>query len=150
MELQTTVTDADKVDQLSGKKDLFSMPVPNLGFEIPHFCKIGLTLGYQIGFSTVFFGSSTTVLGATSSLPDDAVAFIDLKHHDKSSFTGFEGAAFKPIADITAFSSNLKLAVFTQADIMFGIDFDKIEKMDVELNLKLPQLSTTLSAGYRK
>lgn len=149
MELQAKVTNTEKIDTLSDKKDLFSVPVPDLGFEIPHFLKLGVTLAYQIGFSTKIAGSATVVLGATSSLPDDAIVTVDLIENDKCSWSGFEGAALEPVFDVTALSGTVQFAVFTQADIRFGIDIHK-EKAGVELNLKLPQLSTTYAAGYSK
>ena len=150
MELQAQVTYNYDVAPLSGKIELFSMPVPDLGFEIKHLCKFGVTLAYQIAFQTKLLGSATLVFGATSSLPDDAIISIDLKNHDNTTRTGFEGAALHPVFDITALTSSLKFAVFTQADIAFGIDLHKVGKLDVELNLKIPQLSYIANAGFRK
>lgn len=150
MELKAQVTYNHDVEPLSGKKELFSMPVPDLGFEIEHLCKFGVTLAYQVGFQTRLLGSATVVFGATSSLPDDAIITIDLKNHDSTTRTGFEGAALLPVFDITALTSSVKFAVFTQADIAFGIELHKIGKLDVELNLKIPQLSVIANAGFRK
>ena len=150
MELQAMTTNTEKIEHLSKKKDLFTYPVPDLGFEIKHVCKVGVTLNYQIGFSTKFLGSNTIVFGATSSLPDDAVIRIDLMAQDKATHSGFEGAALHPLFDVKAVSNSVKFAVFTQADIQVGIDIHKIGRMDVELNLKIPQLSHTVTAGYSK
>ena len=150
MELQAAITWTEKVQDLSGKKDLFSFPVPDLGFEIPHLCKVGVTLNYQIGFSTKFMQSETIVFGATASLPDDAVLTIDLQNRDKATHSGFENAVFRPILDLKSMTSTVKFAVFTQADISFGIDLKWIERADVELSLKIPQLATTIAAGYSK
>ena len=147
MELQAKVTKTKKIDSLSGKKDLFSMPVPDLGFDIPHFLKLGLTVAYQIGYSTKMAGSATIIFGATSSLPDDAIITLDLLDNDKCSWSGFDGAVLDPVFDVTALSGTVQLAVFTQADLRFGIEIHE-EKAGVELNLKLPQLSTTYAGGY--
>lgn len=150
MELQAKVTRTDKLDEYSNKKELASMAVPELGIDIPHVLKLGVTLAYQIGYSTKVMGSATVILGATSSLPDDAIITIDLIDPDKSSWSGFEGAALVPIFDVTELSASVQFAVFSQADMSFGIEIPEHAKADVELNLKLPQLSTTYAAGYSK
>ena len=150
LEVKAVVTNTEKVEELSGKEELWSMPVPELGFEIPHLCKVGLTLAYQVGFSTKLMGSATVVFGATSSLPDDAIITVDLKDHEKTSHSGFDGAALLPVFDIPALSSSVKFALYTQADMAFGIQLEKIGKLDAELNLKIPQLSTTINAGFSK
>lgn len=144
------VTNTEKLEDISGKKELWSMAVPDLGIDIPHILKLGVTLAYQIGFQTKLLGSATFVLGATSSLPDDAIITLDLMDHEKSSASGFEGAALIPIFDATALSTSVQVAVFTQADIAFGIEIEGYDKADIELNLKIPQLSTTLTAGFSK
>lgn len=150
MELQAQITNTEKVEEWSHKKELWVFPVPDLGFAIQHLGEIGLTLAYQIGYSTKVSGSATVVFGATSSLPDDAVISINLKDHEKSSHRGLDGYVLQPILDVKAITGTVKFAVFTQADIRFGIDLEKIGRSDVELNLKIPQLSKTISAGYSK
>ena len=150
LELQAVVTYVEKIEPLSGTKELYSAPVPDLGFEIPHLCKLGVTVAYQIGFKTLLMGSATVVLGATSSLPDDAILTVDLLDHERSSSVGFENAALRPIYDVSALSSTVKFSVFTQADLAFGLEINEVGKADVELNLKLPQVSTTINGGYRK
>ncbi|KAL9063938.1 MAG: hypothetical protein Q9161_009191 [Pseudevernia consocians] len=150
MELQAKVTRTDKLDTFSDKKELASMAVPELGIDIPKILKFGVTLAYQIGYSTKLMGSATVILGATSSLPDGAIITIDLKDPDKSSWSGFEDAALVPIFDVTDLSASVQFAVFTQADMSFGIEIPEHAKADVELNLKLPQLSATYAAGYKE
>ena len=150
MELQAKVTRTDKLDTFSDKKELASMAVPELGIDIPKILKFGVTLAYQIGYSTKLMGSATVILGATSSLPDGAIITIDLKDPEKSSWSGFEDAALVPIFDFTDLSASVQFAVFTQADMSFGIEIPEHAKADVELNLKLPQLSATYAAGYSK
>lgn len=150
MEVKATITYVDQVEPLSGKQELFSVPVPDLGFEIEHLCKFGVTLAYQVGFSTKLYGSATVLFGATSSLPDDAIITIDLMNRDSTTRSGFENVALLPIIDIPAISTTVKFAVFTQADIAFGIELHKVGKFDVELNLKIPQFSVTANAGFGK
>ena len=161
MELQASITQTETVDPLSGKKqrkieemtgkeDLISYPIPDLAFQIKHLCEVGVFLKYQIGYSTKLLGTETMVFGATSSLPDDAIIFIDLVDPPMSYHRGFEMASLEPIFDITAITASIKFAVFTQADLVFELDLAHIGKMDVELNLKIPQLATTISAGYSK
>ena len=92
-----------KLETLSDSEDLWTMPVPELGFEIPDLCKIGLTLSYTVGYATRLLGSATMVLGVTSSISGDALSFIDPKSHHKCQFTGFERAASETIFDATLF-----------------------------------------------
>ena len=160
MVLQAKMTYTEKIGKFSDAKksedtkDLFSVPVPDLGFEIPKVLKLGLTLSYQIGYSTKVAGSGTVKLGATASLPDNAVAIADLKgaldHEDKSTWSGWEGARLEPIFDVTELQATAQFAVFTQIDLAFGIEITKKDKLAAELNLKIPQLSTTFAAGYSK
>ena len=160
MVLQAKMTYTEKIDSFSDAqksedtKDLFSVPIPDLGVEIPKVLKLGLTVSYQIGYQTKVAGSGTVKLGATASLPDDAVAFADLKgamdHDDKSTWSGFEGANVEPIFDVSELTATAKFAVFTQIDVAFGIEIEKDTKLAAELNLKIPQLSTTFAAGYSK
>ena len=151
IELEAVITNTGKIEEWSNKKELWTYPVPDLGFSIKHLCTVGLTLQYQIGYSTKVLGSATLVLGATSSLPDNAFIFIDLLNHDKISHSGFEGHVLQPIFDVKALSASVKFAVFSQADMVFDIELHHLEKKyGVELNLKIPQLSTTANAGYSK
>ena len=148
LQLQAAITKIQKIEQMSNTKELFSAPVPELGIELPHIFKLGLTFAYQVGFSTKVSGTATVIFGATASIPDDAVVTVDLNNPHKSSWTGFEGADVSPVFDVTGLSANVKFAVFSQADLAFGIDLHDKARFDVELNLKIPQLSTTISAGY--
>ena len=151
MELQAAVTYNQKVDDLSGKAELFSYPVPDLGFEIKEFVEVGVTLHYQIGYSTKVMGSTTVIFGATSSLPDDALITLDVLDRDKATHSGFEGAALHPLFDVSALSASVKFAVYTQADIAIGINLKHFEKKaDVEVSLRIPHVATTVNAGYSK
>ena len=160
MVLQAKMTYTEKIGKFSDAqktedtKDLFSIPVPDLGFEIPKVLKLGLTLSYQIGYQTKVAGSGTVKLGATASLPDNAVAIADLKGawdgNDKSTWSGWDGARLEPIFDVTELQATAQFAVFTQVDLAFGIEITDKDKLAAELNLKLPQLSTTFAAGYSK
>ena len=160
MVLQAKMTYTEKIGKFSDAKksedtkDLWSVPVPDLGFEIPKVLKLGLTLSYQIGYSTKVAGSGTVKLGATASLPDEAIAIADLKgaldHEDQSTWSGWEGARLEPIFDVTELQATAQFAVFTQIDLAFGIEITKKDKLAAELNLKIPQLSTTFAAGYSK
>ena len=162
MELQAKMTYTEKIGKFSGAKksentkDLFSVPVPDLGFEIPKVLKLGLTLSYQIGYQTKVAGSGTVKFGATASLPDEAIAIADLKgaldHEgkDKSTWSGWDGATLDPIFDVTELQATAQFAVFTQVDLAFGIELVEKAKLAAELNLKIPQLSTTFAAGYSK
>ena len=150
MELQVTAIETKKIDEYSDKKELFSYPIPDLGFEIKHLCTVGAVVKYQIGYYTKLLGTATLVVGADSKIPDDALITIDLLNEDHFSVTGFDGPLWKPVFDIKELTASLKFAVFTQADLAFEIELHHIGKWAVELNLKIPQLSATATGGYSK
>ena len=148
MVLRAKTTYTEKMDELSDKIELFSMPIPDLGFEIKHLCKIGLTIAYLVGFNTKIAGSMTTEFGAEATYPDNASIFVDLIAPEKSYKLGFEGSGITPRLDVQDVTANLKFAAFAQSDIAFGIELRNILKSDVELNMKMPQLELGITAGY--
>ena len=150
MELQSTITNTEKLEDFSASKDLFQFPVPELGYEIPEICTIGLVLSSKVGYEVKALASATFKIGATASLPDDAVIHIDLLSPDKFTHDGFSRNAIEPIFDVTGFSGSVKAAVFLKAIMEYEIELHGFKKLAVALELKIPQFSATLNAGYSK
>ena len=148
MKLQAKVTRTDKIEMMSDSKTLWTKPVPYLGFTIKKVCKVGLTASYQVGYSTKLLSSATLVLGASAVIPDDRSLVIDLVHPENSGYVGWGEPAVVPIIQVKSLTGSVKFAFFSQADLAFGVEVDKVEKVAVEFNLKIPQLSSTLTAGY--
>ena len=152
IELQAKITDVREIKQLSDSYDLISEPIPRLGFEIEDVCKVGANVAYQIGYNTKILNSLTLKMGAEASVPENAYIYIDLIHRDKSHWDGWD-AALKPIFDPTELSSSIKFSAYTQLNLFFGIELHKFHKHNeygVELDLKIPQFATTITAGYSK
>ena len=131
-------------------KDLYSKPVPKLGFEIKGLFKIGLILTYRVGWRTNVWPGTTVAIGASASFPDDALITIDLVNQNQSLVSGLENLTMVPFLDITALSASARFSVASELVLAFGFDIEKMQKMDVELNLKIPQLAMILNAGYGK
>ena len=152
VEVQAKITDVRQIEQLSESVDLISAPIPELGFEIEDVCKVGATIAYQIGYNTKILNSATLKMGAEASVPENAYIYVDLIHRDKSHWDGWD-AHLNPIFDVTELSSSVKFSAYTQVNLLFGIELHKFHKHNeygVELNLKIPQFATTVSAGYSK
>lgn len=137
------------IDSIEQEKELLTEPVPDFGFEIPGVLKLGATTVFSIGYSTSFIGSASLVFGVTASLPDDATVMVDILHHDQSFSSGFDGELV-PIFDVTELTASVQFAVFTQAKLAFGLEIPKLDKQDIELVLKIPKLTYTVTAGYGK
>ena len=91
MELKAKITETHKIEDLSDDKELWSYPVPDLGFTVMHFISVGLVASYKIGFATKLRASATVTFGATASLPNGKGLVIDILHRDKSGFTDAPG-----------------------------------------------------------
>ncbi|CAD6593259.1 MAG: hypothetical protein ASARMPRED_007222 [Alectoria sarmentosa] len=141
--------DKSSTDSIEQEKELAEAPVPDFGIDIPGVLKLGAILSYSIGYATFFMGSASIVFGVTASLPDDATIMVDLLDRDQSYSYGFDGELV-PIFDVTELTATVQFAVFTQAKLAFGIEIPHLDKQDIELVLKIPKLSYTVSAGYGK
>ena len=148
LELGTTITASASPDKLQYTKNLFSAPIPDAGIEIPHIFKLGATVDYDIGISSSFSGKAALTYGLSASLPDTAKVTADLKNPSASSAQGFDGGKLDPLFDLTELSATVTVAAFSQPKLTFGVEIIKIGKVDVELAVKLPEVSATLEAGY--
>ena len=150
LELGTTVTAKVSPDSLNYTKELFSAPIPDAGIEVPGIFKLGAVVSYEVGITTTFEGSATFQYGLSANLPNTAKVTADIITPDKSSATGFDGANVNPKFDVKALSASVTVAAFTQPKLFFGIELTKIGKVDVNINVKLPIVSATLTAAYSK
>lgn len=137
------------IDSIEQEKELLEKPVPDFGIDIPGVLKLGAIMSYSIGYSTSFIGSASLVFGVTASLPDDATIMVDILDRDQSYSRGFDGELV-PIFDVTELTASVQFAVFTQAKLAFGLEIPNLDKQDIELVLKIPKLTYTVTAGYGK
>ena len=149
LELEAIITADSAPQKLQDSKELFSAPIPSAGFHIPGIFKMGATLSYEIGVGAAFQGSATIDFGLTSTVPDSAKAVLDLSSQGDSSATGFDGTV-EPHFKVKKASASVTLSASSQLKLALGIEITKIGKADVALLLKLPEVSSTLSAEYDK
>lgn len=105
-------------------------------------------VSYDVGTSATFAGTATADFGLQASLPNGAKVVADINNPEKSSATGWQGASLTPIFDVTKLSASITLAAYSQPKIAFGVELFKVGNVDVAVTMKLPEISSTLSASY--
>ncbi|KAL9045926.1 MAG: hypothetical protein Q9214_001116 [Letrouitia sp. 1 TL-2023] len=150
LELGANVTAGVTPDTVSHVKNLFSAPIPEAGIEISKFFKLGAIVDYDIGVSSTFSGKAAATFGLSASLPDSAKLTADIKNPTASSAQGFDGGQLDPLFDLTALTASVTVAAFSQPKLTFGIEVVEVGKLDVEVVVKLPQVSTTLTAAFNE
>ena len=150
LELEATVTSSKEPESLQESKELFSAPIPGAGISVTGIFKLGATVSYEVGTSATFAGTATADFGLQASLPNGAKVVADINDPSSSSATGWEGSSLTPIFEITELSASITLAAFSQPKIAFGIELTELGKIDVAVTMKLPEISSTLSATYGK
>ena len=151
LKLEATITAEKDPETLNPDPiELFSFPIPDAGIEVTGIFKLGATVAYEIGTSATFAGTATADFGLEASLPDGAKVLVDVNNPDQSSATGWAGSSLDPFFGVTKLEASITLAAYSQPRIFFGITLDHVGDVDVVLGLKLPEISSTLSADYGK
>ena len=147
LELGASITAKESPDSQQFSKELFSAPIPDAGIELHGIFKLGAFVSYDVGVDTTFAGTAALQFGLTASLPDTARVMANIKTPDESSATGFD-PSFNPIFDVQSLSASVTVAAFTQPKLSFDIELTKIARFDVHVNVKLPEVSATFTAGF--
>ena len=150
LELEATVTASKSPESIQQSKELFSAPIPGAGITVTGIFKLGATVSYDVGTSATFAGTATADFGLQAGLPNGARVIADVNDPSSSSATGWTGSSLTPIFEVTQLSASITLAAFSQPKISFGIELIEVGKVDVALTMKLPEISSTLSATYGK
>ena len=151
LKLEATITASKDPETLNPNPiELFSFPIPGAGIEVAGIFKLGATVAYDIGTSATFAGTATADFGLEASLPDGAKVLADVNNPDQSSATGWAGSSLNPFFEVTKLEASITLAAYSQPKISFGITLDNVGDVDVVLGMKLPEISSTLSADYGK
>ncbi|KAL8953271.1 MAG: hypothetical protein Q9222_000876 [Ikaeria aurantiellina] len=150
LQLATSITAPYSPDALEYTKELFSAAIPDAGISVAGIFSLGTWISYEVGVSTTFAGSASMTFGLSASLPNGAMAIADVRNPSASSATGFEGGQFDPNFDLTALSSSVTVAAFSQPKLLFGIDIERVGRLDIALAVKLPTVSATLKAAYNE
>ena len=148
LELEATVTSSKEPESLQESKEIFSAPIPGAGITVTGIFKLGATVSYDVGTSATFAGTATADFGLQASLPDGAKVVADINNPEDSSATGWQGSLLTPIFEVTKLSASITLAAYSQPKIAFGIELIEVGNVDVAVTMKLPEISSTLSASY--
>ncbi len=149
LELEATVTASKTPFNLTAPtKEIFAAPIPGAGIAVTGIFKLGATVSYEVGTSASIAGSATAAFGLAASLPNGAKVVADINNPGSSSATGWSGSSLTPSFDVTKLSASLTLAAFSQPKISFGIELIKVGNVEVAVTMKLPEISSTLSAEY--
>ena len=128
--------------------EVFSAPIPGAGIEIAGIFKLGATVAYDVGTSASFSGTATVDFGLEASLPNGAKVAADISNPDQSSASGWAGSSLSPIFEVTKIEASIKLAAYSQPTVSFGITLDHVLYFEVAVEIKLPEISSTLAALY--
>ncbi|KAL8925993.1 MAG: hypothetical protein Q9172_001996 [Xanthocarpia lactea] len=148
LELEATVTASKAPASLQESKEIFAAPIPGAGIAVTGIFKLGATVSYEIGTSATFAGTATARFGLEAGLPNDARVVADINNPSSSSATGWEGGSLTPSFEVTKLDASITLAAFSQPKIAFGIELIKVATAEVAITLKLPEISSALSASY--
>ena len=148
LELEATVTASKSPETIQSSKEIFSAPIPGAGITVTGIFKLGATVSYDVGTSATFAGTATADFGLRASLPNGAKVVANINNPGSSSATGWGDSSLTPTFEVTKLSASIKLAAFSQPKISFGIELVKVGNVEVALTLKLPEISSTLSASY--
>ena len=146
--LEATVTSSKKPEFLQQSKELFSAPIPGAGISVTGIFKLGATVSYSVGTSATFAGTATADFGLSASLANGAKVVADINSPSDSSATGWQGSSFTPEFNVTKLSASISLTANSEPKVAFGVELVKIGKVDVAVIMKMPEISSTLSASY--
>ena len=147
LQLEATVSASGEVSSHSFTKELYHIPLPDAGISIKDVIDLGATLHYSVGVDCSFSGSAVVDFGVNTSVPDTAVIVIGYEN-ETSEATGFDTTLLTPTFDIDNAAASATLDVWSQPEIQFGIDLHNVGRLDMDVSLKLPELTATLTADY--
>ena len=128
--------------------ELFTAPIPGAGIAVKGIFSIGLTVAYDVGTSATISGTATVDFGLEATLPDGAMITADISNPGQSSATGWVGSSLDPIFEVTKLEADITLAAYSQPKVEFGITLDNVGDVAIVVGVKLPEISSTLSAVY--
>ncbi|KAI4170938.1 MAG: hypothetical protein LQ343_004596 [Gyalolechia ehrenbergii] len=146
--LEATVTASKAPESLEESKELFTAGIPGAGIAVKGIFKLGATVSYEVGTSATFAGTATAAFGLEATLPNGAKVVADVNDPSRSSAVGWQRSSLTPSFEITQLSASLTLAAFSQPKISFGIELIEVGNVEIALTMKLPEISSTMSATY--
>ena len=149
LELEATVTASKSPANLTGSKELLEQYLsPEQVLKSQVSSSSVPTVSYEVGTSVSIAGAATARFGLEAGLPNNAIVVADVNNPSQSSADGWEGGSLTPSFRVTKLDASITLAAFSQPKISFGIELIKVATADVSLTMKLPEISSRLSATY--
>lgn len=134
---------------LNTTRELFSKPIPRLGYEIPNIFKVGAFLQVLAGVDITITGQGNFTLGMGASLPNSANINLNVVDPGRSSQTDMS-VDFDPKFEVNSFNGSVGGAAFLHWKLLFGFDIVKVGRMEAFLGVKLPQISLEAKYVYGK
>ena len=148
LQMEATLKSSVKVPALGKKLKVAEGPVPGLGLEVKGLFKVGAIVSYEVGVSTSFQGTSVLGFGLVAGVPKQARLVADAVNKQRSGAFGFDAYKSTPNFAVKSFTGEAKLTANTVPKISFGVEVTDIGKVDVDLSLKLPEVTASLGAEY--
>ncbi|KAL8940410.1 MAG: hypothetical protein Q9216_002836, partial [Gyalolechia sp. 2 TL-2023] len=146
--LEATVTASKAPESIQDSVELFAAGIPGAGIAVKGIFKLGATVSYEVGTSATFAGTATAAFGLEATLPNDARVVANVNDPSRSSAPGWRHSSLTPSFEITQLSASITLAAFSQPKISFGIELIEVGNVEIALTMKLPEISSTMSATY--
>ena len=150
LQLRASISALKQPISFDQSTELASIPIPGAGIEVPGIFKLGATIAYSVGVNVTLNGQGVVDFGLAANLPNSAKVTANLKNLGGSSVDGFGGTTFVPLFNVKSLTANVQLDALSTATIAFGIEVIKLGKLDMEVSLQVPKVTTALTAAYGK
>lgn len=151
LEMEAKFTYSGKPDEWKDTRESQKIPIPDAGLVIPHFITIGANIYTEVGIGITYKGSVDVIFGVEAKIPEEAMFTYDHHNADKSKATGwFEAGQVTPMLNVTSATGSISLDVWHRPKLAFTVEIEHVEKTEFSLQMKLPVVSETFTAGYGK
>lgn len=122
------------------EQEIFSVPVPYAGIEVPKLFKLGLTTSLDAIASAKLMGKLNITFGLEAKTPGKSEIFLDALHPSRSYMRGFHLDA-DPIFHVNEASMTFSISAALQATLNFGIEIPKVVELSTYLAIRAPELA---------
>ena len=150
MELEATIKASKDPVKLQKNWQLISTPVPDLGLSVNGIFDLGAVMSYSVGLTSSFAGQAVVDFGLSASIPDAATMNADIMAKDKSSAKGWDGGKLDPLFDVKSLEASVSLGAYSTPMLSLEVDLKSVGKIGVDISVKLPEVTSTLTAAYNK
>ena len=147
LQLEATASTSRAVGSHPFSLNLVHQALPDAGISIKNVIDLGVTLDYSVGGNCTFSGSAVVDFGVNASVSDTAIIVMGYEN-GTSQATGFESSMLMPVFDIDNTSADVTLSAWSRPEVLFGIDLHKVGRLDMDITMKLPEVTARVSAVY--